>query len=424
MPAVGALALGLVAGFVAAGAEGFSRPWGLLWALMCFLPRSAHPFGPPCYAERTVPEVAARVESWLDAEDLPAPRRAGAAPRRRVVLSAHSLGAVMAVAVVLGRAGNPAPRTDDVAPPLRADGDGRLGLLTYGVQLRPYFGRFFPSLLGPQVLGTPPCGGPAWRGDPWRRQSTDPRVALREAVRLQSPGARAGSAAGIALDAHDALRRTAVARDAELRQAERRLRAATARGLTGGRVELLRAEVVAATAALEAARVPLEAAEDVVAGAVATRRRALGLEADATERAYRAARLHGEAATAERRAADAAWSRACAGPGSAPLDPATPTLVRLLRHRERQPAWVNLWRRTDVLGFPVVSYGTNPVDRGADEVDRGAYLFTVAAHSGYPRAWAYHLALDTVLGRLGAPPPPPTGARVAPPVGTVPVGAA
>ncbi|WP_251151423.1 hypothetical protein [Cellulosimicrobium sp. Marseille-Q4280] len=405
VPAVGALAVALVASFVAAGAEGVSRPWGLLWDLMCFLPRSAHPFGPPCYAERTVPEVAARVEAWLDAEDLPAARRPGVAPRRRVVLSAHSLGAVMAVAVVLGRAGNPAPRTGDVAPALRTDGDGRLGLLTYGVQLRPYFGRFFPSLLGPQVLGTPPCGGPAWRGDPWRRQTTNPRVALRDAALLQAPGARAGSAAGSALAAHDALRRKAVERDAELRQAERRLRSATARRMPEDRVERLRADVAAARKALEAARVPLEVAEDAVTGAVVAGRRALGDDADAAERAYRAARLHGEGATAERRAADAAWSRACAGPGTAPLEPATPTLVRLLRHHERQPAWVNLWRRTDFLGFPVVSYGTNPVDHGADEVDRGAYLLTVAAHSAYPRAWAYHLALDTVLGRLGTPRP-------------------
>src|SRR5690606_8424161 len=47
----------------------------------------------------------------------------------------------------------------------------------------------------------------------------------------------------------------------------------------------------------------------------------------------------------------------------------------------------------------------NPVDRGADEVDRGAYLFTVATHSAYVRAWAYHEALDTVLDRLGVPAP-------------------
>jgi hypothetical protein len=65
-----------------------------------------------------------------------------------------------------------------------------------------------------------------------------------------------------------------------------------------------------------------------------------------------------------------------------------------------EPAWVNLWRRTDFLGFPVVGYGLNDVDRGAEEMDRSAYLFAVAAHSGYQSSWAYHAALDEVIDRL------------------------
>ena len=65
-----------------------------------------------------------------------------------------------------------------------------------------------------------------------------------------------------------------------------------------------------------------------------------------------------------------------------------------------KPAWVNLWRRTDFLGFPVVGYGVNEIDRGAEEMDRSAYLFAVAAHSGYQSSWAYHEALDEVVARL------------------------
>lgn len=265
VPALGVLAAALVASALAGTTGGGpSRPWGLVWDLLCFLPRSAHPFGPPSYAERAVPEVRSRVDAWLTGADIADDaERERVAPTRRVVLSAHSIGAVLAAAVVLIRAGNPVPDTVD----------GRLGLLTYGTQLRPFLGRFFPDLLGPTTTGTPPCTGPAWSADPWGGQ------------------ARGGP-----------------------------------------------------------------------------------------------------------------------GPGAAPAAPLTPerpepgsgvqvTLMSLLTCGAK-PAWVNLWRRTDFLGFPVVGYGLNEVDRGAEEMDRSAYLFAVAAHSGYQSSWAYHAALDEVVERL------------------------
>lgn len=140
----GLAGVALVGSFVGAGMLANRRPLGLLWDLMCFLPRTAHPFAPPCYAERAVPEIAARVREWLQKN-----------PGGVVVLSAHSLGAVLAVATLYA---------------LPADCLKRVKLFTYGVQLRPYFGRIFPELLGPEVLGTPGCRGGTLRNlDPWHR---------------------------------------------------------------------------------------------------------------------------------------------------------------------------------------------------------------------------------------------------------------
>lgn len=160
-----ALAVLLFGALIGGGIRSKARPFGLLWDLVAVLPRAAHPFGPPCYAERAVPELVDRCEWWLrkDEADLGGSDKKGWERRRgdRIVLSAHSLGGVLAVATVFAMA----DRASVTQPhPVR--------LLTYGTQLRAYFGRLFPELIGPRVLGTPPVGAARfWAVDPWKTEA-------------------------------------------------------------------------------------------------------------------------------------------------------------------------------------------------------------------------------------------------------------
>jgi hypothetical protein len=145
LAAGGLLVIGLAVGGTIIGG---SRPLGLAWDLMCFLPRAGHPLAPPCYAERVVPELSERCRVWLR-------DHAGHSPA--IVLSAHSLGSVLAVGVILS--------------PRITDSKDALSLLSYGSQLRAYFSRIFPELLGPKVLGTRPCGSSSLTtGDPWQKE--------------------------------------------------------------------------------------------------------------------------------------------------------------------------------------------------------------------------------------------------------------
>jgi hypothetical protein len=174
-PVLGLVAVGAVVAIAENAVTTKERPIGVMWDLMCFLPRAGHPFGPPCYAERVVPELRDRVVDWLTHDEVPpsvltparqqewkdeAEQRALGEERPfKVILSAHSLGAVLAVACLF------------TLRPETNDGLRNVGLLTYGTQLRVYFGRFFPELFGPGPLGTPTQFTPSLRrADPWYTQ--------------------------------------------------------------------------------------------------------------------------------------------------------------------------------------------------------------------------------------------------------------
>lgn len=127
--------LGASAGLVAVGAklresEGWRKTIGVIWDLVTFWPRAAHPLSPPCYTERVVPEVLTRLD-W-------ARRLHG-----QVLVSAHSQGSTIAVAALM--------RTTDL--------DG-VRLITYGSQLRALYGRVFPRVFGPDDVGYLPTTGP------------------------------------------------------------------------------------------------------------------------------------------------------------------------------------------------------------------------------------------------------------------------
>ncbi|MET9346050.1 hypothetical protein [Streptomyces termitum] len=124
------------------------RTIGILWDVGTFWPRAAHPFAPPCYAERAVPDLTWRMRSWTG--------HTGG----RLVLSGHSQGSVLAAAAIWQ---------------LPAATRARVALLTYGSPLERLYGRWFPAYFGPEALrdlsrtvhcwtnlhrATDPIGGP------------------------------------------------------------------------------------------------------------------------------------------------------------------------------------------------------------------------------------------------------------------------
>jgi hypothetical protein len=123
---------------------GARRTIGILWDVGTFWPRAAHPFAPPCYAERAVPDLAWRMSTWIETGG------------GRLVISGHSQGSVLAAAAVW--------QLDEA-------GRARIALLTHGSPLERLYGRWFPAFFGPGALRSLHSDMPRWR-NLWR--ATDP----------------------------------------------------------------------------------------------------------------------------------------------------------------------------------------------------------------------------------------------------------
>ncbi|MEU0098363.1 hypothetical protein [Streptomyces sp. NPDC006267] len=151
--------------FVAGGRRAYKdvsarRTIGILWDVGTFWPRAAHPFAPPCYAERAVPDLTSRMSAWT-----------ATTPRGRLVISGHSQGSVLAASAVW--------QLPDATR-------RRVALLTYGSPLERLYGRWFPAYFGPEpLLGlhrSVHCWRNLWRdtdpiGGPVRiRADSDPGV--------------------------------------------------------------------------------------------------------------------------------------------------------------------------------------------------------------------------------------------------------
>ena len=124
------ITLSLATGLVVVAVQAYRdrqmrRVVAVLWDVITFWPRANHPLTPPCYAERTVPELLDRLKVLVSDPDT------------RVVIAAHSQGTVIAAATLL--------QHDDHTR-------DRVALLTFGSPLRRLYARNFPAYFGTDAL--------------------------------------------------------------------------------------------------------------------------------------------------------------------------------------------------------------------------------------------------------------------------------
>ena len=148
------------------------RSIGILWDVLTFWPRRFHPFAVRPYTERAVPEFQGRINHHVQAH-------------RRVLVSAHSQGSVIAFAALAS---------------LQKEKLASVALITYGCPVTTLYGALFPAYFGHgeiqdlrgKILGdaqigwwnfwrrTDPIGGPVFAAaklpDPQDVEVEDPAV--------------------------------------------------------------------------------------------------------------------------------------------------------------------------------------------------------------------------------------------------------
>jgi hypothetical protein len=121
---------------------------GKLWDVATFWPRAVHPFAPPCYAERAIPEVVDRVLLLMGpnapCQALPGQRDLAdkyrlTVPCGPVLLNGYSQGSIIAPAVAAQLPPEVVSRPD-------------FALLTLACPARRLYGRAFPAYFGPRHL--------------------------------------------------------------------------------------------------------------------------------------------------------------------------------------------------------------------------------------------------------------------------------
>ena len=132
----GATLTGLAAALLFLGrtallAESTRRGINVLWDVIAFWPRVAHPVVPPAYSQRSVADIRRRIAWHLDR--LRTEQGGMTNPDRvdRVVLCGHSQGSLLSFAAVVSM-----HDSDEL---------DRVGLLTFGSQLQVLFSRAFPA---------------------------------------------------------------------------------------------------------------------------------------------------------------------------------------------------------------------------------------------------------------------------------------